>query len=168
MNVRIITRILLLIGLLLFQVLIGNHIHLLGYATPLVVVYLLIVTPNDEPRWRMLLESFIIGLGMDITTNTPGMAAASMTLAALFTPTLLRITADPDRPDDVFVPSVKEMGWTGFMLYASLVTLSFTVPYYVIAWFTFSEMSSLLLSTIGSTVLTLLLVFFAERIHSKL
>lgn len=168
MSTKIIYRTVLFVVLLLLQVLVFNHIHLLGYATPLMVVYYLVLTPNDEDRSLLLLQCFLLGLAMDISTNTPGMAAAALTFSGLIAPRLLSLIATPDRPDDTFTPSVREMGWSAFMFYAFTVTLVFVASYYLIAWFTFAQMHGLLLNIVGSTLLTLLLIAIFERVHYKL
>lgn len=167
MSIRIITRTLTFVLLWVVQVLICNHIHLLGYATPLLVIYFIITARNDEPRSLLLLESFFLGLAMDISTNTPGMAAAAFTLTAFEAPWLLRHIADPDRIDDTFSPSVAEMGWWRFMVYSLAIVLLSCMTYYMIAWFSFAALSEVLLNTIGSTITTLILVAACERLRSK-
>ncbi|MCQ2266620.1 MAG: rod shape-determining protein MreD [Bacteroidaceae bacterium] len=168
MSTKILYRIALFVVLLLLQILVFNHIHLLGFATPLMVVYYLVLAPNDEDRSLLMLQCFLLGLAMDISTSTPGMAAAALTLSGLVAPRLLSLIATPDRPDDTFTPSAREMGWGSFMFYASVVTLVFVVSYYLIAWFTFSQMHSLLLNIAGSTLLTLMLIAVFERVHYRL
>lgn len=168
MSTKIIYRIALFVVLLLLQILVFNHIHLLGYATPLMVVYYLVLAPNDEDRSLLMLQCFLLGLAMDISTSTPGMAAAALTFSGLLAPRLLNLIATPDRPDDTFAPSAREMGWSSFMFYATAVTLVFVACYYIIAWFTFTQMHGLLLNIVGSTLLTLLLIAIFERVHYKL
>lgn len=167
MSTRIFSRTLVFFLLLGAQILICNHIHLFGYATPLVVVYFLITMRNDEPRSLQLLEAFLIGLGMDISTNTPGMASAAFTLTALLSPIALRHIADPDRIDDTYSPSVKEMGWWRFLFYALVITGMACTAYYIISWFTFAAFSEVILNTLGSTLTSLLLIAACERIRRK-
>lgn len=167
MSIRIITRTLTFVLLCVAQVLICNHIHFLGYATPLLVIYFIVTARNDEARSLLLAEAFLIGLVMDISTNTPGMASAAFTLTALIAPLLLQHIADPERIDDTFSPSVKEMGWWRFMAYALVITLLSSTVYYLIAWFSFAAFSEVILNTVGSTATTLLLIAACERVRSK-
>ena len=68
--------------LLALQVLVFDHVHIMGYATPFVAVYFIILFPSDFPRSAALLWSFAFGFIADIFTNTPGVAAASLTATA--------------------------------------------------------------------------------------
>lgn len=164
MNTTILYRVVLFIALLALQVLVCNHIHLLGYATPLIMVYYIIVTPYSWPRWALLLEAFLMGLLVDVSTNTPGIEAAAFTLTAILAPVALRYIADPEKLDEIFVPSAKEMGWMSYIFYTSIVTLLFITTYYLIQWFTFSA-HGMFLHILGSATLTILLLIAIERIR---
>lgn len=168
MSPRILSRALLLLVLLLVQVLLCNHIHLLGYATPFVLIYPILIASSDESRALLLTEAFGLGLVMDVSTNTPGMASAALTLVAFVVPFLLPLLSNPERPDDAFVPSAREMGWGIFLAYAFVLSLIFCAAYYLIAWFTFSHMPGLLMDIVGSTLLSTGLLAALETIHGKL
>ena len=68
---------------LLVQVLVLNHVHLFDSATPLLYIYMVLLFPRNYPKWGMLVWAFAMGLGVDMFSNTPGVAAASLTLVAL-------------------------------------------------------------------------------------
>lgn len=168
MNISTLLRISLFMALLAVQALVLNHIHLLGHATPLMMVYFLMLASSDTQRSLLLAEGFIAGLLMDLTTSTPGMAAFAMTLTAFIQPTLLNRIADTDRPDERFTPSVVTMGWSKFMTYATIVTLVFILTYFLLAWFTFDHLHGFLLDILGCSLITLLLIAALECIHAKL
>ena len=44
--------------LIALQVLVFNHIHIAGYATPLPYVYFLLILPSDTPRSALLMWGF--------------------------------------------------------------------------------------------------------------
>ncbi len=96
--------------LLLLQVLVFNHIHIMGYATPMPYVYFLLILPSDTPRWLYILLGFLLGVLIDIFGNTPGMAAATMTAIGLITPLLFNLFGPRDRDkDDNILPSMRTM-----------------------------------------------------------
>ena len=64
----------------LSQVLVFNGMDILYGAIPLIYVYFVIMFPRNYPKWAILLWSFAMGLTMDMFTNTPGVAAMSLTL----------------------------------------------------------------------------------------
>ena len=73
----------LFVVFVLAQTMVLGRIHLFGYATPLVYVYFVSMFPRSYPKWSILLWSFVMGLTIDIFSNTPGVAAASLTLLGL-------------------------------------------------------------------------------------
>lgn len=76
----------LFIAFALAQALVLGRIHLFGCATPLFYVYFVLLFPRNYPKWGVLLWSFALGLIVDMFYNTPGMAAASMTLIGAIQP----------------------------------------------------------------------------------
>ncbi|MBR4968192.1 MAG: rod shape-determining protein MreD, partial [Bacteroidaceae bacterium] len=62
--------------LVALQVFVFNHIHVLGYATPMPYVFFLLILPNDLPRWLFVALGFLLGLIIDVFADTPGVASA--------------------------------------------------------------------------------------------
>ena len=93
----ILPRILWILGLILAQTLVFNHIHLMGYATPMPYVYALIMLPHGTSRWIYVVLGFALGLVVDTLSNTVGAAAGALTLVGLVTPLLLRAFAPDDK-----------------------------------------------------------------------
>ena len=56
--------------LVLLQVLVLNHVHILGYATPMLYIYYILILNAETPRKSLLLQAFFIGLCIDIFSNT--------------------------------------------------------------------------------------------------
>lgn len=168
MSTRIISRAILFVALLFLQIAIFNHIHLLGYITPYLIVYYLVLAPSDTNHSLLLAENFLMGLCLDISTNTPGMAAGALTFTAFLSPHILKKLCKTDRPDETLTPSASKLGWSDFMTYAAIVTLIFLTTYNLIAWFSISHLQHIMLNVAGSTMATLLIIYIAERIHSRL
>lgn len=153
--------------LLLLQVLVLNHIHIAGYATPMPYVYFLFLLPSDTPRWVYVLLGFLLGFLVDIFADTPGMASASMCFTALILPPLLRVFAPADSEDEAFLPSVKGMGWWKFLTLVVLAVLVNTSLFYLMEIFSFYNWISMLASIGGSTALTILFIIAIELIRTS-
>lgn len=80
MNVDTLKKTLWLLVLTLVQVLILNHVHLFGFATPLLYIYFIILFQRNYPRWALLLWGFALGLLVDIFSNSTGVNCATLTL----------------------------------------------------------------------------------------
>ena len=72
-------------------VLILNNVHIVGYATPFLYIYLILKFESDTPRNALMLWAFFLGLAVDVFSDTPGMNAAATVLLAFLRPTFLRL-----------------------------------------------------------------------------
>lgn len=156
-----ITRLLLLLLLCLLQALVLNHIHLLSYAVPLLCVYFAIIFPRNYPRWAMLIWCFTLGLLIDIFSNTPGMAAGSMTLTAAVQPTLLSLFVPRDA-DDKLRPSMKTITTAKFCWFSFLLTFLYCLCFFSLETLTFFNWHFWLLEVVGSSLLTFFLIIVIE------
>jgi len=152
--------------LVAMQVLIFNRIHLFGYATPLVYVYVTLVFRRNSSRWLVMLWCFATGLIVDIFSNTPGVAAASMTVAGLLQPYLLPLFVGRDNDADL-LPSVRELGLGKYLVYASLLTVIFCLLFFTLETFNFFDWQRWGLCIVSSSALTLLLVLVMESFRKK-
>lgn len=153
--------------LLLLQVLVFNHVHIMGYATPLPYLYFLLILPSSTPRWLYVLLGFVMGLTVDLFTNTPGVAAASMSLLGLLAPLFLRLYLSADQDEDSFEPSRRTMEWGPFIRYVLTAVVLYCAVFFTIEAFTFFDVRSLLLNVAGSSLLTSLIVLTMELIRTK-
>lgn len=50
--------------LVLLQVLVLNHVHILGYATPMLYIYYILILNAETPRKSLLLQAFFIDFAL--------------------------------------------------------------------------------------------------------
>lgn len=154
------------ISLLLLQALVFNHVHILGFATPMPHVYFLLIMPSNTPRWLYVLLGFVLGLCVDIFTNTPGMAAGALCLLGLINPLLLKVFSPSDN-NDSFEPSHKTMEWGAFVRYVFFSVFIYCVVFFIFEAFSFFDWLILLINIVGSTLLTTLFIVAMELIRGK-
>lgn len=164
MNIDFLKRLLLFFGLMLVQALVLNHVHLFGVATPLLYVYFAISFRRGTPRWAMLVWSFLLGLSIDVFSNTPGLAAASMTLVAAIQPYLLELFIQRGDDDEV-LPSILVFGLGKFTLFAFILTFVFCLVFFTLESFTFFNWIQWLMNMGTSVLLTLLLVLVVDNLR---
>lgn len=162
MNIDVLKRLLLFLGLMLAQVLVLNHVRLFGVATPLLYVYFVLCFRRGYPRWAVLVWSFLLGLVIDVFSNTPGVAASSMTLVAVLQPYILELFIQRDNDDEV-LPCISTLGFSKYSLYALILTSIFCIAFFTVEMFTFFNWELWLLSIVGSTVLTLILILVIDN-----
>lgn len=102
------------IGLVLLQVLVLNHMHINGYATPFFFIYFILKYNSGVSRNVLMIWAFLLGLTVDILGNTPGMNAAAATVLAFMREPVLRLVTLRDSVED-FEPGIKSMGILAFL-----------------------------------------------------
>lgn len=162
----ILPRVLWIIGLILAHTLVFNHIHLVGYATPMPYVYALIILPHGTARWIYVVLGFCIGIVIDILSNTVGAAAAALTLVGLVTPLLLRTFAPDDKLEEEFTPSIKTMQWGGFLKLAVVVTFIHTLVFFLLETFSLFDAQEILIKVGSSTALTVIFMMTFEKLRN--
>lgn len=166
MITQFLQRLLWLVVLVTAQMMVFNYIHILGYATPLPFVYLVLLFPLGTSRWSILLWAFVCGLLCDITSLTLGIGAAAMTLVAFVQPVLLRLMTPKDAPEDMR-PAFSTLGFWSYCNYAAILTALFALAYFALQSFTFNHIADLGIACGSSWLLTFIicLVFEALRDH---
>jgi len=163
---RTLSRIISFLVLALVQVFILNKIHLFGYATPLLYIYFVLTLGQDVTRNKLMLWAFVLGLVIDVFSNTFGIHAAASTLLAFLRPVLIRLFFIRDEGEP-FVPGIRAMGGGAFARYALLGTLVHHTVVFCLEYFSFAYLLPLAISIGSSTLLTMLFVMAIEHIKGK-
>jgi len=153
---------LLFIVLVLCQVVVFNHICLFGVAIPLVFVYFLIKLPVTLGINWVMTVAFLMGLTVDIFSNTQGMNALACTIVSVLRLPALRLYVP--RQDDLAnpEPSVRSLGASVFMKYAISVVTLYCALFFMIEAFTFFDALQLLLRIVCSSILTFVIILAFE------
>ncbi len=166
MNEDLLRKLLLFVVLCLVQVLVLNHIHLFGCATPLLCIYFPITLQRNYPRWASLLWGFFLGLLLDIFANTPGVAAASMTLMAFLQPYILDPFLPREAADD-FKPTITSLGFGPYSVYAGLFCLMYALVFFSLDMFSFFNILQWCENVGGSFLLTFLLIMVIDNVRNR-
>lgn len=145
----------------LAQTMVLGHIHLFDYATPLLYVYFVLSFPRNYPKWAILLWSFVLGLVVDIFSNTPGVAAASMTLIGVLQPYVFELFIARDAAESL-TPSVRTIGFAKFLYYASFLVLLYCIVFFTLEFFKLHDGMEWVKCVCGSAIITLVLILTFE------
>ena len=160
------TRIAWFIGLVLVQALLLNNICLFGLATPFVYIYFLLVLDRDADRNALMATAFLLGLAIDVFSNTPGVNAGASVLIAFMRPGLLRLFSPRDEYEN-FEPGIYTLGIWAFVRYATIVALLHHTALFFLDTFSLANIGYLLLRILCSTLLTVMLVKSIEFVRHK-
>lgn len=104
----------------LIQVLILNQVQISGYLNPWFYVLFIILLPVSTPRYAVLLLSFLLGLIIDIFSDSLGLHMASSVLLGYFrSPVTGMLSARELEQSDY--PGLKQTGFRWFLLYAAIL-----------------------------------------------
>lgn len=78
------------LALVIFQVLILNHINFLGYINPYIYILFIALFPIKNNRMILIFLSFLLGLTIDLFQDTGGVHAAASVLIAYARPVILK------------------------------------------------------------------------------
>ena len=166
MNMYLLSQFLWFVVMLVVQALLLNNIHLFGCSTPLLYVYVILMARRDFPRWGLLLFGFLLGLGVDMFSNSPGVGACSMTLLAFVQPMLMKLFLPRDSADD-FQPGIPSLGLMKFVYFSFISIFLYSLVFFTLEMFNFFNWTLWALSVGGSTLLTLLLVIVIDNFRNK-
>lgn len=161
---NLIRGLLYFVVLALIQVLILNNIHFLRIATPFLYLYFIVKMPVGSSRDLVVLFSFLIGLVIDVFSNTPGMHAAACTLTGFIREPLIRFYMGKDLPDGIY-PSYKIFGYGGFFRYVLSLVLIHHVTLFLIESLTLFDPLFLALRIGASVITTTLLICTIEAFN---
>lgn len=164
MNISFIKGIFAFILLLLVQVLVLNNIHLFDCATPLLYVYMALLFQRGYPKWAILLLCFLMGLSVDIFSNTPGVSSASMTFIGLLQPYVLHLFVGRDSPDNL-MPSMESLGTSKFVFYTIILVFIYCLTFFTLEAFSFFNLLLWAECVVGSTLLTVILILVIENLR---
>ena len=152
--------------LLVVQVLVLNHVWLLNVATPLLYVYFAITIPRNTEKGEVLVWCFLLGLLIDIFSNTPGLAAGSLTLIGMVQTYLVELFVPRDSAENLQV-SAATLGWGKFCTLSGMLILLYCLVFFILEAFNFFDWQLWLLRSVCSAALTLLLMLAIESVRSR-
>ena len=163
---RLVNRLVMFVVLLVVQVLVLNHVWLLNVATPLLYVYFAITFPRNTEKGEVLGWCFFLGLLIDIFSNTPGLAAGTLTLIGMTQTYLVELFVPRDSVENLEV-SAATLGWGKFSILSGILTLIYCLLFFILEAFNFFDWQLWILRAVFSTVLTLLLMLAIESVRSR-
>lgn len=158
MGRTVISYIVMSIILVLFQVLICNHIMLFNAAMAFVFIYVIISLPmNLSTNW-LLTWAFLLGLTVDLFSDTPGLnALACVLLAIMKRPSLYAYVPKDDRTVNI-EPSIAELGYVVYTKYLLSMTAIYCVLVFSIEYFSYASVKEIAIMSAASTVFSFMVL----------
>lgn len=150
--------------LMVFLQVVCNRICLFNIAVPFVFVYFILRLPMSlSVNWVMTL-SFLIGLVVDIFSNTYGMYAMSSTIIGALRKPIFTLFYPREDEMSNSIPSINTLGVSTYIKYMFTLVLLLCVVIYFIQLFTFYNIGLTIMRIIGSSLLTAVILFGFDSI----
>ena len=162
MIINLVKYLLIFIVSVLLQVLIFNNLLIARVISPFFYILFILLLPIDTPRSLLLFLSFILGLTIDIFTNTPGVHASASLLIGFLRPGILGLISSRETLESVAAPRVQNMGMQWFAGYTTFLVIIHHLFLFFIEAFTFHGFLITLLRVILSSVLSVILIVLSQ------
>lgn len=157
---------LLFLFIVLLQVLVLNNVLFLGYVNPYLYIIFLFLFPLKKDRFRFLFIAFLLGLSIDIFSDSGGIHAFSTLTIAYFRLFFVKVFFSKYEVDYPFFDLSLEPFGKKFN-YVATLTLIHHFILFSFANFSFNNFSQVLINTLYSSIFTLVLYFPVVYIFSK-
>ena len=149
------------ISLVLIQVLILNYIQFSGYVNPYIYILFILLLPVSIPRYVLVLLGFLIGLVIDIFSNTPGMHASATTFIAFARPYIIDVIS-PREMDKSDYPGLSQYGFRWFLYYSAILIFLHHVFFFYVEVFSFINFFHTLFRSILSSVFSVFIIVLSQ------
>jgi rod shape-determining protein MreD len=151
------------VGLVLFQILLLNHIQIAGVINPFLYIYFIIALPIHTNRISLIFTGFFLGLLIDAFSNTWGIHAMATTLIAFLRPYIFSIVSTQEELDKV-MPRFRTMG-VNYVKYIVMIVFVHHLSLFLLEAFSFEYFGIVLLKTLVSSLITIVLIFTLEKVR---
>lgn len=155
MNSVILKNIIRFFILLGVQIIIANHINFLGFINPLIYILFIILYPINENRSLFIFSAFLMGLFIDVFSDSGGINAAACVTVAYFRPYLLRFSFGNNYEFQAI--NINKTPLFQRLIYISIIILAHHFILFSLDFFSFTHILSILKKTLTTGVFTFLL-----------
>jgi rod shape-determining protein MreD len=154
------------IALVLLQVLVLNNIQFLGYINPYLYILFILALPVQTPRWLTLILAFILGITIDMFSNTGGMHASATVLVAFSRNGIINLFTSIDEGNNP-TPSFYTFGVSAYIKYVIFLVLIHHATLFFLEAFSFTHFWIMLAKTILSSFVTILIILGIQSLNNK-
>lgn len=151
------------IVLVLTQVLILNHIQFSGFVNPYIYVLFVLLLPLSTPRYLVLLLAFLIGLTVDIFSNSLGIHSFATVFIAFLRPFVIHLISNREEDKDDY-PGLKQNRFQWFISYVMIMVLIHHLVLFYVEVFTFTNFLATLVRALISSASSIFVIVLSQFI----
>lgn len=144
------------------QVFILNKIQFSGFVNPFMYIVFLLLLPFEIPKWLLLLLAFVLGITIDIFSDTPGMHTSATVFLGFLRPYILKAISPREGYESGSGLSIKYYGINWFIKYTLILTFLHHTFLFSVEIFRFSGVFHIMARTLLSTIFTSFLIIISQ------
>ena len=164
---KTVLQIIRFVVLVLFQVLVINHIRLGGYVHPYIYLTFILLLPFSMPKWQLLVLGFALGLTIDLFTGTPGLHAGATTLMAFSRPGIIKLVSGSLKFDNIQEPNLGQLDGMWFLRYVLCLVFIHHFALFFLESFSFRLIGQVLLRILLSVPVSVFLIMMILYIFKR-
>ena len=160
MNRENINSTLLFIGLILLQIIVLNNINFLGYINPYFYIFFIFLYPIRKDDVSILILSFLLGLFIDVFSDSGGInAAATLFIAFIRIPVLQSVIGK--REIEYGTMTIFKLPFPKMFLYVLVLTFIHHFIVFGMEYFKWSKFRIILINTFLTSIFTIILTMIS-------
>jgi len=166
-NNLIIINIIRFFALILIQVLVLNNIQFSGYINPYLYILFILMLPFQTPGWIVLVSSFLMGISIDMFSDSPGLHASASVFIAFIRPGIINLLSPKEAFEAGAYPGIRFFSLKWFLSYSLILVLIHHSILFYLEMFSFRDFFYTLLCVLASSTSTLLLIIISQYLFYK-
>ncbi|MEE2953689.1 MAG: rod shape-determining protein MreD, partial [Bacteroidota bacterium] len=152
---------------IMIQILILNEIFFANLANPFLYIILIITLPKNTPKWFLLIFAFQLGFFVDLFSNSLGYHSTACVLIAFLRPIIIDLIIANNLITESDQIEMQKLGFKSFILYAFILIFIHHSTLFLIEYYDFKMLISILLKIIISSSISLLLISITQLLFYK-
>lgn len=148
--------------LVLLQVLVFNNIQISGFINPYFYILFILILPFDAPKWSLPLIGFLLGISIDIFTQTPGIHASATVLMAFARPFVLGSISPREGYESGSFPRLYYYGFKWFLKYSVILVCMHHFFLFYVEIFRISDFFATFLRALLSSFFSLTFIILSQ------
>jgi hypothetical protein len=136
----------------------------LGYVHILIYPLFILLLPIKTPKALVVALGFIMGIGVDIFYNSPGIHASALIFTAYIRGLILRLLTPYEGYNVEDSPTLVTMGFSWYVSYIATTFIVHIFFYFSVEAFSFVYISEIMLNTLFSFISSFLIVLIIDFI----
>lgn len=164
-NSEIFINILRFLGLVLLQALILNHINFLGFVNPYLYILFIIVFPLAGNKSLLIFLSFLLGLSVDMFSDSGGIHAAASVVIAYLRPLALKFSFGVSYEYNTV--KINKAPLSERFSYVTMMVVVHHLVLFTLEIFSFSNILLVLKSALFSSIFSVILILCSLLLFSR-